>query len=163
MAASYEEAATRLAASFESKPVDDLILMPLLFLWRQTIELTLKATIRDLCALRRKQGDTLADLLPASVDERLRSPGKVGHNLKKLTEELATHLETVGAQATPGDVLETLEFLAEMDNKGTGFRYAGLLSASRADVNLLALNKRLSQAVLMLTVTIDAVTNGLGV
>lgn len=161
MAASYEEAATRLAASFESKPVDDLILMPLLFLWRQTIELTLKATIRDLCALRRKQGDTLAALLPASVDDRLRS--KVGHNLKKLTEELATHLEAVGAQATPGDVLETLEFLAETDNRGTGFRYAGLLSASRADVNLLTLNERLSQAVLTLTVTIDAVTNGLGV
>ena len=100
-----------MAASFESKPVDDLILMPLLFLWRQTIELTLKATIRDLCALRRKQGDTLAALLPASVDDRLRS--KVGHNLKKLTEELATHLEAVGAQATPGDVLETLEDLRQ--------------------------------------------------
>lgn len=163
MAASYEEAATRLANGFASKPVDDLILMPLLFLWRQTIELTLKATIRDLCALRRKQGDTLPALLPPSVDERLRNPGKVGHNLKKLTEELATHLEAVGAPATPEEVLETLELLAEIDNKGTGFRYSGLLSAPRADINLLTLNERLRYASLMLTVTVDAVTNGQGV
>lgn len=163
MALSYEEAATRLAASFQSTAVDDLILMPLLFLWRQTIELTLKATIRDLCALRRQQGDMLPDLLPAKVDERLRNPAKIGHNLTKLTEELATHLTAVGAPTTPPEVEETLELLAEIDNKGTGFRYAGLLSASRADVNLRTLNERLRYTSLMLAVTIDAVTNGQGV
>lgn len=52
---------------------------------------------RDLCALRRQQGDMLPDLLPAKVDERLRNPAKIGHNLTKLTEELANHLTAVGA------------------------------------------------------------------
>lgn len=163
VAASYEEAATRLADSFTGKPVDDLILMPLLFLWRQSIELTLKATIRDLSSLRRGQGENADELQPHKVDARLRNPKKVGHNLTKLTEELVTHLEALDAEVVPVDVLETLSFLAESDERGTGFRYAGELASGPANVDLRNLNRTLRRAALMLTVTIDAVTNGEGV
>lgn len=163
VAASYEEAATRLADSFTGKPVDDLILMPLLFLWRQSIELTLKATIRDLSSLRRGQGENADELQPHKVDARLRNPKKVGHNLTKLTEELVTHLEALDAEVVPVDVLETLSFLAESDERGTGFRYAGEMASGPANVDLRNLNRTLRRAALMLTVTIDAVTNGEGV
>lgn len=39
------------------KPVDDLFVMSLLFLWRHAIELLIKATIRDLCRLRKRSSD----------------------------------------------------------------------------------------------------------
>ncbi|AQP44812.1 hypothetical protein [Tessaracoccus flavus] len=70
VAAGYEEAAKRLASSVTGKPVDDLILMPLLFLWRQAIELILKATIRDLCKIRRARGENQDELKTEKVAVR---------------------------------------------------------------------------------------------
>lgn len=161
VALSYEGAATRLAASYSGKPDDDLILMPLLFLWRQAIELTLKATIRELCALRRKQGDSDPGLLPEKVDHKLRK--KIRHSISELTIELGQQLQAAGADALPEDVLDTLDFFAEIDNAGTGFRYANVLESQAARTNFITLNDRLKDTALLLTATIDVVTSGQGV
>jgi len=163
LAAGYEDVARRLAQTYQGKAWDDLMLMPLLFLWRQAIELSLKATIRDLCALRRNLGHVHPELAAPAVDERLRNPKKVGHDLHKLTTELSEHLQAIGAEPEPFDVLDTLSQLAELDNRGTGFRYIGVLKSQSAQLNIEALTASLAHANLMLTVTIDAVTNGQGV
>ncbi|AQP44811.1 hypothetical protein [Tessaracoccus flavus] len=83
--------------------------------------------------------------------------------MTKLTDELVGHLQALGDTEMPNDVLSSLDALAEIDEKGTGSCYAGLLSArSSANLDITALTKTLEHTSLMLTVTIDAVTNGQG-
>ncbi len=162
LAVGYDDAAQRLAMSYKGEPWDDVILLPLLFLWRQAIELSMKATIRDLCRLRRTNGDSDDKLIPANVDKRLRSY-QVGHRLGALLQELEEHLAAVGGPPVPLEVLETIEQLAKLDESGTGFRYANSLKVKEARVNIATLAETLRRAWLLVHVTIDAVTNGEGV
>lgn len=162
LAVGYDDAAQRLAMSYKGEPWDDVILLPLLFLWRQAIELSMKATIRDLCQLRRANGHSDEKLSPAIVDKRLRSY-RVGHRLGVLLQELEEHLAAVGGPSMPLEVSETIKQLAKLDESGTGFRYANSLNVKEARVNIATLAETLRHAWLLVHVTIDAVTNGEGV
>lgn len=162
LAVGYDDAAQRLAASYKGEPWDDVILLPLLFLWRQAIELSMKAAIRDLCRLRRINGDSDDKLIAVNVNKRLRS-SKVGHRLGALMEELKEHLSAVGGPTMPLEVQETIEQLKELDESGTGFRYANSLKVKEARINVATLTETLRHAWLTVHVTIDAVTNGEGV
>lgn len=162
LAVGYDDAAQRLAESYRGEPWDDVILMPLMFLWRQAIELSLKATIRDLCHLRRIGGDPDPTLHATKVDKRLRS-FEVGHKLDRLLEELCLQLSAVGGPSLPESTQQTIRYLAELDASGTGFRYAKSLRAPEARVNIATLSATLRDAWLMVHVTIDAVTQGEGV
>lgn len=51
-ACAYHYSAQRLASTFKGRPIDDLILLPFLSLYRQAIELQLKDAIRCLVELR---------------------------------------------------------------------------------------------------------------
>lgn len=162
VAIGYADAARRLEASYRSQPWDDVMLLPLLFLWRQAIEIQLKANIRDLATLRRREGEASEHLLSEVVNERLRSPQKVGHNLEKLLAEHDEHNTALGLQDIPDDVLTTLRLLAALDNGGTGFRYAGVLKAPSADLDFRSIAGALDEAFKLLEVVIDAATHGEG-
>jgi len=66
-------------------------------------------------------------------------------------------------QAIPEQILETLKLLAALDNGGTGFRYAGVLNVSSADINFDTIGVALDEAFTLLEVIVDAATNGQGV
>lgn len=156
---SYEEAAKRLAESITSKPVDDLLVMPLLFLWRHAIELTIKATIRDLCRLRKRSGDRAPRLEPDKVDKRLKK-----HDLDVLMSELEDHLNELGGEPLPEiEVRRTVRLLSEMDKRGTAFRYMEERKGSPGPLDGRSLSATLAKTNLLLTVVIDALTNGEGV
>ena len=78
-------------------------------------------------------------------------------------EELKEHLSAVGGPTMPREVQETIEQLKELDESGTGFRYANSLKVKEARINIATLTETLRHAWLMVHVTIDAVTNGEGV
>lgn len=163
VAIGYADAGHRLEASYQAEPWDDVMLLPFLFLWRQAIELQLKANIRDLATLRRRQGETEERLRSKIVDKRLLDPREVGHNLTKLVAEHNEHILALGLQEIPFDAIRTLELLAALDNAGTGFRYAGVLKARSADLNFRSLAKSLDEAFRLLQAVIDAATYGEGV
>lgn len=157
----YADAARRLRGSYQAEPWDDVILLPFMFVWRQAIELALKDNIGDLAELRRQDGDADPFLRRETVEKRLRSA--FGHNLEKLIEEHQTHVAALGLQEIPAAVLQTLHLLSALDNGGTGFRYAGVLSAPSADINLETISTALDETFNLLRVVIDAATYGEGV
>lgn len=157
----YADAARRLRDSFANQPWDDVMLLPFLFLWRQAIELELKVNIRDLAMLRRRDGDGGADLTREAVDARLR--GKIGHNLTKLINELSTQIEALNLEELPASTARVLQFLAAMDNGGTGFRYAGVLQVPSADLDFDGIATALDDTYRLLEVIVDAATHGEGV
>lgn len=164
LAEGYREAGKRLAESHTGKPWDDVTLMPMLFLWRQAIELVLKDTIRDLAKERRKRGDSDPALVEKAVNARLLGrKGGIGHDMQKLVADYVGHLNALGAELPPTAVLDTLDVLSEVDNGGTGFRYSGVIKSASAEINLEHLTARLDEAFTMLSVTIDTVTQGQGV
>ncbi|AZS44402.1 hypothetical protein BWL13_01990 [Microbacterium oleivorans] len=163
VAVGYADAARRLSSSYRGEPWDDVMLLPFLFVWRQAIELQLKINIRDLATLRRKAGETDERLKATAVDERLRNPRKVGHNLTKLIAEHNEHIDALDLDALPSNVQTSLELLAALDEGGTGFRYGGVLKAPSADLDFRSMNDALDAAFRILEVVIDAATYGEGV
>lgn len=159
----YADAARRLRASYKAEPWDDVMLLPFMFLWRQAIEIELKRNIRGLATLRRRNGDKNPRLDLKAMDDRLRNPRKVGHNLRKLVRELSEHIAALALQEIPGEVSETLELLAALDNGGTAFRYAGALEAPSADIDFQAIAESLDATFRLLEVIIDAATHGEGI
>lgn len=157
----YADAARRLKASYTAEPWDDVILLPFMFVWRQAIELVLKENIRGLAEMRRQSEGSNSFLARDAVAKRLRS--KIGHDLIELIKEQDTHIAALGLQTIPQPVLETLSLLAALDNGGTGFRYAGVLHASSANIDFETIATALEEAFSLLEVVIDAATNGEGV
>lgn len=160
LAVGYLDAARRLRDSYKSRPWDDVILLPYLFVCRQAIELQLKSNIRELATLRRSKGDSETSITAESVDERMI---KIGHRLSKLINEHDEHSAQLMLQEIPVDVRSTLIMLANLDNRGTGFRYSGVLEAPSANLNFRSLGDALDEAFNTLSSVIDAATCGEGV
>lgn len=160
LAEGYADAARRLARSFKAQPWDDVMLLPFLFVWRQAIELSLKNSIKRLAAWRRLNGDTDPALEPKRLKNHLRS--QIGHRISKLRDELEDQLMALEAQGLPADVMSTLDLVAEIDDGGTGFRYAGVLDSKGAALNIVTLNERLDRAFEYCGLALDAATNGEG-
>jgi len=162
VAEGFADAARRLRLSYRAQAWDDVILLPFMFLWKHAIEVQIKTNIRDLAKIRRSQGETGPQVDEASVKRRLQYG--LGHDLAGLASEHAEHLVALAVQALPEAVLETVHGLAEMDNKsGTAFRYPGILGAPKANVDFTGLAQSLDDAYSLLSVVIDAVTDGQGV
>ncbi|BDZ51738.1 hypothetical protein GCM10025867_39790 [Frondihabitans sucicola] len=137
------------------------MLLPFLFVWRQAIEIQIKANIRDLATLRREQGETDERLWRKTVDKRLQF--KLGHNMAGLIAEHDEHIAALRLEVIPEPVAETLKLLAALDNGGTGFRYAGVLTVPSITLDFRTLSAALDEAYELLTVVIDAATHGEGV
>lgn len=160
LATGYAEAARRLAASYSAEPWDDVILLPYMFLWRQAIELVLKDAIRRLAGWRREIIVDGYDLDAAEVNDLLKS--EVGHRISRLRMEVRSHLDALGRPQLPQKIERTLQILEAVDNRGTTFRYAGVLKSPGADINFESLHKQLDDAFGICSVIVDAATDGEG-
>lgn len=143
-AASYHEAAQRLAHSFAGKPQDDLMLLPFLSLYRQAFELQIKVTLSDLYdyRLRFVEGKT-PRLREPTTESKLRN---MRHDLGRLTKELEKELADLGFHSLLAPTAKQLILdLDETDQRGTAFRYAGELADSQAHADFPALAELLNQ------------------
>lgn len=153
----YHAAAKRLATTFGGEPIDDLLLLPFLTLYRQAFELQLKNTIRSLVGLRIKhiEGRT-PELLQVTSEKYFK--GNLGHNLHKLLNEVKKHLSNLAiTQEFPGSVEAVVLKLHEADRTGTAFRYAGRLPETQEYADFPDLAEMLdSKFLLLCAVTDDA-------
>ena len=151
----YHFAAQRLATTFGGEPIDDLLLLPFLTLYRQAFELQLKNTIRSLVSLRANYlvGWT-DDLREAISEEHFRK--ELGHNLYKLLNEAKKHFTILDLpDAFPESVEQLIVKLHEADQAGTAFRYAGLLPDTQEYADFPDLASLLNDDFEMLSVVID--------
>ena len=123
----YEEAAKRLASTYSGKAEDDVILMPFLFLCRQSFELQLKNLVSFLARTRITYVNGPSSELRALTDpEHLKRA--LGHNLHKLLNEAKTQYAALGlSESFPAHVEKFILMLHEDDGSGMVFRYAGQL------------------------------------
>jgi hypothetical protein len=121
----YAEAADRLAAAHTGAPVDDVLLLPFLYLYRHAIELDLKRDIRFAARLRRNNGETDPTLSAQAVNDRLKS--KHRHRLMALVDELDTHLRALQEPPFPADIRRMFTLISNSDRTGEAFRYPGEL------------------------------------
>ena len=130
----YLEAARRLRSSGRSAEDLERVLLPVLFLYRQAIELQLKRAIDEAAALRRKQGDDAEELKYDAVQKQMKE--KLGHKLSKLMAALQAHLVELGEEPLPKPSRLMIELLNETDFGGTSFRYPGTLRPTHVSIDL---------------------------
>lgn len=99
----------------------DWIIVPILNAYRHSIELALKAGIRDAAACERMSGLAEPDGSPDAVERRLSRT----HSLKDLAEELRGSLGRLKLDQA-GAVGEVLDALHESDAPGQTFRYSSV-------------------------------------
>lgn len=127
LALQYQDSALRLASTFTSDSVDDMILMPFLNLFRHAYELQLKQLIFFLAAQRRKYVDpSNAELAREAVTERVR--GYIGHNLHRALQEVLQHWSALDlGEEFPKELSKLIGQIHQSDKSGTAFRYSGAL------------------------------------
>lgn len=155
-ALSFRFAAKRLAETFTGAPIDDLILLPFLTLYRHAFELELKNLIHFLVATRMTyvEGKT-TELRQAVSDERFK---EMGHNLYKLLNEAQKHYDVLDLdEPFPKEVQKLIRMLHEADHSGTAFRYAGQLPDTQEHADFPDLATMLDQQYNNLSVITDYV------
>ncbi|WP_406260477.1 hypothetical protein OIA45_19770 [Streptomyces chartreusis] len=126
MAGNYASAAEILALHWIEKGPDDGLPLPILYLYRHSLELALKWLIRVAarCAVRDGYAGQ-ENLSPARVDERLRD---LGHNLKDLADCLDRYMKLLKRfgpnNSVDRDSQKLLRKLSSADEWGDAFRYA---------------------------------------
>lgn len=153
----YEFAAKRVASTFSGQPVDDLLLLPFLTLYRQAFELQLKHTIRSLVRVRMNYVDgPSAELAEAVSDRRFKDNNELGHDLYRLFNEVRRHFDALKLpDAIPSSVEAIISSLHEADSGGTAFRYAGILPDTQEHADFPDLAKVLDDGFRTLTLVID--------
>jgi hypothetical protein len=144
LAMNFADAADRLAATHRGRAVDDGLLLPYLFLYRQALELSLKHCITLAASLRRNEGhvDPLVD--EEAMLDRLKK--KHGHRLMALVDELDKHLTALGLELTPTSARRTLTLVATSDPSGENFRYAGRLPQEQDHIDFPKLTAAVADA-----------------
>ena len=156
----YFNSAERLAATFTSEPIDDLILIPFLMLFRHGMELQLKNAVRELISLRKTYlGHSGERLEWDALSERL--VGKHSHRLEPVLNEVREHWDALDvSEDFPNDVVELVTMLHEADKSGQAFRYAGALTEHAAYIDFPALVEFLVDRKGRLYAAIDYITEG---
>lgn len=156
-AASYHFAAKRLAETFTGQPIDDLMLLPFLTLYRQAFELELKNTIKALVRIRIVYVDGRTAELEAAIKED-RFKDDFGHNLYKLLNEAKKQYEALDMpEPFPKDVEKLIIMMHEADRAGTAFRYSGQLPDVQEHADFPDLAELLDDQFTMLSVVEDYV------
>jgi hypothetical protein len=153
----YHFSAKRLAETFTGQPIDDLLLLPFLSLYRQAFELELKNLIRALVRVRivYVEGRT-AELISATSEDVLKT--QFGHNLHKLLNEAKKHYKVLDLpEGFPKGVEQLVLMLHEADNAGTAFRYSGQLPETQEDADFPDLAALLDERFTMLSIVEDYV------
>lgn len=118
----YVTAAQRLGESMkEHSPIDDLVLIPFMFLWRHAVELTLKNQLRSAIAIY-----SFINVDEAKADlERVKSLLERKHNLSQLFNELKIQFDKLDLPWHENSDIRIFHMLADSDTNGQAFRYAG--------------------------------------
>lgn len=137
LGASFAEAADRLAKTHAGRPVDDVLLLPYLYLYRHAMELDIKHAIRFAAKLRIIKGDSDPNLLEPALSERLKQ--KLGHRLPALVLELEKQLTALGLSTMPTSVRNIVNLVAAADPGGESFRYSGSGPAGQDNIDFRAM------------------------
>lgn len=129
----YLEAARRLRSGGRTGEGPERVLLPVLFMYRQAIELQMKRAIVEAAALRRNQGDAADGLKHDAVQTQLKE--KLGHKLSKLMTALHSHLAELGEEPLPKPSQLMIQLLNETDFGGTSFRYPGTLKPTHVSID----------------------------
>ena len=152
----YEDAVNKLYREVsEGKETADSIAMPLLFLMRHTMELGYKYTIAEICEMNGTKYNPTDD----------------GHYFYKLHLRLKEEFYKLwqnrgvsddkkrGFDEYYGITEAATLWFDRIDRKGVNFRYPGF--ARDEKVNLLEVKNRFYEALTLLTVTVDVITDGM--
>jgi hypothetical protein len=152
---SYEFAASarRLAGTHVGQPVDDEILLPMMYLYRHALELALKEAIQLAAYIRRSSGDEDSYLSSDAVTSRLMKEHR--HSIGALVNELNRHLTRLELSELPAGANRVLQYLADADSRGESFRYTGTLAETGDNIDLPSLVKALDGAYAMVSATTD--------
>jgi hypothetical protein len=142
LATEFAASANRLAATFEGESVDDVILLPYLYLYRHAIELGLKETILLATWSRRIDGDESDEMKMETVEKRLKHQHR--HKLGPLAAEADGYFLALGLQPFPANAAKTLTWLSQADSKGEAFRYTGDLPETWDDIDFRNLDAALA-------------------
>lgn len=156
---SYEFAASarRLAGTHVGQPVDDELLLPMMYLYRHAIELALKEAIQLAAYIRRSGGDEDTFLSSDTVTSRLKKRHR--HSIGALVNELNLHLEKLELPRLPADTNRVLQYLAAADSSGESFRYTGTLAGSGENIDLPSLATALDETYAMTSAATDVLEN----
>lgn len=151
----YHESAGRLAGTFGAQPIDDLILLPVLNLWRQAFELRLKEFVLEMARVRRNYlGVYLDDTNPTKLQAALKDD--VGHNLHKLLNLAERQYAEIDmGEPFPATIKTLILAFHEADRSGTAFRYAGQLPDTEDYISFGALTAQLEAEWTLLEGTSD--------
>jgi hypothetical protein len=121
VAAGFLEAADVLAQHWDENRPNDRLVLPILALYRHSIELALKDGIRTMAKLR--HGLDGPEFLSDVVEDRLSAT----HSIGRLVEDLCKWLERLDlgpGQQLPVDTIAVLKSLHLLDENGQAFRYS---------------------------------------
>jgi hypothetical protein len=152
----YEDAVNKLYREVsEGNETADSIAMPLLFLMRHTMELGYKYTIAEICEMNGTKYNPTDDrhyfykLHPRLKEEfyKLWQNGGVSDDKKRSFDEYYEITEAA------------MLWFDKIDPNGVNFRYPGF--AHDKKVNLLEVKNKFDEAMTLLTVTVDVITDGM--
>ena len=152
----YEDAVNKLYREVsEGNETADSIAMPLLFLMRQAMELGYKYTIAEICEMN---GTTYRPRYDGHIFRKLH---------QRLKEEFYKLWQNGGVcdnkKAGFDEYYELTEaamlWFDEIDPNGVNFRYPGFARDKKA--NLLEVKNKFDEALTLLTVTVDVITEGM--
>jgi len=141
----------------EGNETADSIAMPLLFMMRHTMELGYKFTITEICQLN---GTSY-------------NPQNDGHSFENLHRRLKKEFDTLGQNGGVSDnkkagfyeyykLTETaMTWFDNEDRRGVNFRYPESSFKHDKKVNLLEVKNKFDEAMTLLTVTVDVITEGM--
>ena len=154
----YQNAVEKLYRELsEGNETAERIAMPLLFLMRHAMELGYKYTITELCRLNGTTYDPKSDR----------------HHFKKLHSRLKKEFDTLWQTGGVSDNKKggfdeyselteaAMIWFDEVDPNGVNFRYPDSGLARTTKVNLLEVKNKFDEAMTLLTVTVDVITDGM--
>lgn len=152
----YQDAVDKLYREVsEGNETADRIAMPLLFMMRHAMELGYKYTITKICEFNGTTYDAKKDL----------------HFLKKLHKRLKEEFDTLWQNGGVSEnkksgfdeyyeiTKDAMEWFDKIDPKGENFRYPNF--DRYAKINLLEVKNKFDEAMTLLTVTVDVITDGM--
>lgn len=125
IALGFDEAARVLVESWEAGGANDLLFLPIVYNHRHSLELVLKAAIRDAARLVRHEGDDDTSLDPDRLNGWL-AGREGGHKLVSLAAKLEELLQRLELEGLPPETHEILTTIHELDPNGDTFKYSSV-------------------------------------